>query len=189
MILFILFAEFFKIGLFSVGGGLATLPFLYELAGRYDWISVSDIATMVAIAESTPGAIGVNIATYSGFQCAGAGGAVIATLGLISPSIIVISIIAGILTNLKSSFAVQAVFSGLRPAAVGLIGAAGFGIVHLALFSGLGKGWHGFIKKRELILFVIIFIVFRLFKKSKFNHPIFYILAAALIGAGPALHP
>ncbi|MDR2808910.1 MAG: chromate transporter [Spirochaetaceae bacterium] len=187
MIVGILFVEFFKIGLFSVGGGLATVPFLYELAERYDWITVSDIATMIAIAESTPGAIGVNMATYAGFQCASIAGAVIATLGLVSPSIIIISIIAGILTAFKNNRIVQAVFSGLRPAATGLIGAAGFGILRLALFSRTAELWYDFIKWQELIVFAVIFITFRLLKKTALGHPVFCIVAAALIGVILAL--
>ena len=82
MQLLILFLEFFKIGLFSVGGGLATLPFLYDLADKYPWFSVAQIPDMIAISESTPGPLGVNMATHVGFQCGGVLGGVIATAGL-----------------------------------------------------------------------------------------------------------
>ncbi|MDR2150482.1 MAG: chromate transporter [Spirochaetaceae bacterium] len=187
MIFFILFAEFFKIGLFAVGGGLATIPFLSALTSRYDWITMSDLATMIAIAEATPGAIGVNIATYAGFNCAGIPGAVIATLGLVSPSIIIITIIAGILRTFKDNPHVQAVFAGLRPAATGLIGAAGFGIVQQALFYATADSWYGFIKWRDLLLFVSIFMVFRLLKKTKLGHPVFCLAAAAALGVVLAL--
>ena len=97
MIYLILFLEFFKIGLFSVGGGLATLPFLYELANKYPWLTTNNIADMIAVSESTPGPIGVNMATYAGFHASGLLGGIISTLGLVTPSIIVIIIIAGIL--------------------------------------------------------------------------------------------
>ena len=93
MQLLILFLEFFKIGLFSVGGGLATLPFLYDLADKYPWLSASQIPDMIAISESTPGPLGVNMATYAGFHCAGPLGSVIATAGLVTPSVIVIIIV------------------------------------------------------------------------------------------------
>lgn len=178
MILLILFGEFFKIGLFAVGGGLATLPFLYQLADRYDWLSYETIADMIAISESTPGAIGVNMATYAGFQAAGVAGAVIATVGLVSPSIIVIIIVARILTAFKASPAVAAIFQGLRPAATGLIAAAGFGVIRLSLYSGGGSHWYGWIRWPELALFALLFLLIYKFKK----HPVWYILAAGAAG-------
>jgi chromate transporter len=178
VILFILLGEFFKIGLFSVGGGLATLPFLYQLADRYDWLSYETIADMIAISESTPGAIGVNMATYAGFQAAGMAGAVIATLGLVAPSIIVILIVARILTAFKESPLVASVFRGLRPAATGLIAAAGFGVIRLSLYNGAAPLWYGRIRWQELVLFALLFLLIRRFKK----HPVWYILAAGIAG-------
>ena len=94
MIYLRLFWEFFKVGLFSVGGGLATLPFLYSLGAKTGWFSTADVANMLAVSESTPGPIGVNMATYAGFDCAGVLGGVVATLGLVTPSMIVIVLIA-----------------------------------------------------------------------------------------------
>ncbi|MDR2101384.1 MAG: chromate transporter, partial [Treponema sp.] len=94
MTLLVLFAEFFKIGLFAVGGGLATLPFLYQLADKYDWLSRDMILDFQAVAQSLPGAIGANMAAYTGFRNAGISGGFIAALGLVSPSIIIIIIIA-----------------------------------------------------------------------------------------------
>ena len=82
-----LMASFFKTGLFSVGGGLATLPFLYEMAAnRPDWFTEADVADMIAISESTPGAIGINMSTYAGFTTAGIPGGILATLGLALPT-------------------------------------------------------------------------------------------------------
>ena len=99
--LIILYFEFFKVGLFAIGGGLATLPFLYDLADKYPWITDTMIGDMIAISESTPGAMGINMATYVGFQNCGVIGGITTTLGLISPSIIVIIIIANALTKFK----------------------------------------------------------------------------------------
>ena len=82
-----LFLEFFKIGLFAVGGGLATIPFLHQLAEKYTWFTVETLVDMIAISESTPGAMGVNMATYTGFTTAGIPGSLVATLGLVLPSI------------------------------------------------------------------------------------------------------
>jgi chromate transporter len=178
MILLRLFVEFFKIGLFSVGGGLATLPFLYQLADKYDWLNYETIANMIAISESTPGAIGVNMATYTGFQCAGIAGGIIATLGLVCPSVIVILIIARMLQAFKENKIVQSVFSGLRPAATGLIAAAGFGVIKLSLYSGRAHVWYELARMRELALMVVLFIFIRALKK----HPVFYIAAAAFAG-------
>lgn len=178
MIFFLLFIEFFKIGLFSIGGGLATLPFLYRLADTYDWLSYENIVDMIAVSESTPGAIGVNMATYTGFQCAGVMGAVIATLGLVCPSIIVILIVARILQSFKENPLVQSVFSGLRPAAAGLICVAGFGVIRLSLYNGSAPVWYEVLRWRECILFMAIFFLIRLLKK----HPIVYIAAAGVVG-------
>jgi chromate transporter len=176
--LLLLFAEFFKVGLFSAGGGLATLPFLYQLADKYDWLDYETIADMVAVAESTPGAIGVNMATYAGFQCAGIPGSVTATLGLIMPSIIVIIIVARILSAFKESFLAAAVFSGLRPAAAGLVAAAGFGVMKLSLYNGGAPVWYSLLRWREGAIFAVLFFLIHVFKK----HPVVYIAAAGLTG-------
>ena len=128
MILLRLFWEFFKTGLFSVGGGLATLPFIYNISDKTSWFTHQQIADMIAVAESTPGPIGINTATYVGYTTAGVIGALIATLGIIMPDIIVILIIARFLQKFRDSQAVQDVFYGLRPASTALIAAAGWGV-------------------------------------------------------------
>ena len=97
MIYIKLFLEFFKIGLFAVGGGLATIPFLYDLAEKTSWFTKAELSNMIAVGESTPGPIGVNMATYAGVQTTGILGGISATLGLICPSLIIILIIAKIL--------------------------------------------------------------------------------------------
>ncbi|MDN6852659.1 MAG: chromate transporter, partial [Tetragenococcus koreensis] len=116
MIYLQLFYEFFKTGLFSVGGGLATMPFLYDMADRTGWFTYGQLADMIAISESTPGAIGINMATYVGYLTVGPVGGIIATVGLVSPAIIIIMIIGGFLTKFRNNFYVDAVFYGLRPA-------------------------------------------------------------------------
>ena len=129
MILLRLFFEFAKTGLFAVGGGLATLPFLQDMAERTGWFTHAQLADMLAVSESTPGPIGVNMATYVGFTVAGIPGAVIATIGEVTPSIIVILIVAAMLTKFRNSNYVENAFYGLRPASSGLIGAACAGVV------------------------------------------------------------
>ena len=178
MIFVHLFVEFFLIGLFAVGGGLATLPFLYRLADKTGWFTPASVADMVAISEATPGAIGVNMATYAGFITTGIAGGVVATLGLILPSVIIISFIAHYLQRFKQSTLVQAGFRGLRPAALGLIGAAGMGILALSLVNSQAQGWLDALAWRETGLFVILLV---LMVKVKI-HPVWFIGAAAIIG-------
>lgn len=125
--------EFFKTGLLSVGGGLATLPFLFSMADRYPWFTTDQLSDMIAVSESTPGPIGVNMATYAGYCAGGIPGAVLATFSLVLPSIIVILIISRFLQRFRDSVIVSRLLYGLRPASLGLIAAAGFGILKLAL--------------------------------------------------------
>lgn len=174
MLLLQLFISFFKIGLFAVGGGLATLPFLYELANTHDWISVADISNLVAISESTPGPLGINMATYVGFLQSGPVSAVIASLGLVAPSIIVIVIIAGFLDKFKNSKIVKNIFYGLRAASCALIAVAGVGVARLAFCSEKITDffWQG------AILAVILYFAM---KKLKW-HPIAFIAISAVIG-------
>lgn len=175
-----LFFEFFKVGLFSVGGGLATIPFLYDLASRRpDWYTASDVADMIAISESTPGPIGVNMATYAGYQTAGIFGGAVATLGLIAPAIIIIFIVAKILSAFKDNKYVQSAFYGLRPASVGLILAALYGVVKIALVNVDAVSFGGFFNIKAIILAVGLFIVQKIFPKL---HPIALIGIAAVVG-------
>ena len=127
--------EFFKTGLFAVGGGLATLPFLYDIAEKTGWYTNQDILNLIAISESTPGAIGINMATYVGFLTEGVVGGILATLALIAPSLIIIIIISKVLDQFKSSPVVQGVFKGLRHASTGLIVAAGVSVAELAFLN------------------------------------------------------
>ena len=130
MILLKLFYEFFKAGLFAVGGGMATIPFLMDMADTTDWFTRAQLADMVAVSESTPGPIGGNMATYVGFTTAGVPGALVATLGLVTPSVIIILLVARVLKQFRHNRFVEAGFYGLRPASAGLIGAAGLSGFH-----------------------------------------------------------
>lgn len=182
--IFQLIFEFFKTGLFAVGGGLATLPFLYDMAEKMGWFTNQDILDLIAISESTPGAIGINMATYVGFLTEGVLGGIIATLALIAPSLIVIIIISKILQQFKNSPTVQGIFKGLRPASTGLIVAAGLSVAELA-FLNL-EAWTGFnlnsllavIDWKAIVLAVAVYFGLVKFKK----HPIIYIAASAVVG-------
>ena len=178
----LLFLEFFKTGLFAVGGGLATLPFLFDIAERYPWFDQATLLDMVAVAESTPGPIGVNVATYAGITSAGLLGGVIATFGLILPSYIVIVIVAQFLSKFSNSNVVKSVFYGIRPAATGMIAVAGFSVMRATLFyfdrfSGLDTLLSIFNWPAMILFFALYFLY------VKYNkHPIFYIVGAAVIG-------
>lgn len=178
----ILFLEFFKIGLFSVGGGLATLPFLYELANKYPWLTTNDIADMIAVSESTPGPIGVNMSTYSGFQGGGLIGGIIATTGLVAPSIIIIIIIAQILKKFKESEYVDSAFYGLRPAVTGLIAAAGYQVFRVSILSlDIFEKNKSLLKLFNLKATFLLLILLGLMKFTK-KHPVIYILIGAIAG-------
>ena len=186
-LLLTLFFEFFKTGLFAVGGGMATLPFLYDMSARHpDWFSAAQLADMVAVSESTPGPIGVNMATYVGFETGGIAGAVIATLGLITPSIIVILIVARMLKAFRGNKTVDAVFYGLRPCSVGLIAAAGILVVRIALFRIDAYAASGVLTDlfnwKALALAAVLFVLTRAVKATKKLHPVAFILASAAVG-------
>ena len=170
MIFLRLFFEFAKVGLFAVGGGLATIPFLQDMGVRTGWFTDVDLTTMIAVSESTPGPMGVNMATYVGFQAGslaggplgGAAGAVLATLGLITPSVIVIIVIAGFLQKFRQSRTVDAVFSGLRPASTALIASAGLSVALSVLFTFQGGERCVFVVHwPALILAVAVFVCMR----------------------------
>ena len=182
MIYLELFWRFFMTGLFSVGGGLATLPFLYEMSNVTGWFTHADIADMIAISESTPGAIGINMSTYAGFKTAGIPGGICATLGLACPSLIIILIIAQFLNRFRDNKAVTRIFYGLRPASIAMITAAGLNVARIALFNipafqetqSLVKlfNWKG------IVLAVCLFLGM---KKLKW-HPVVFLAISALIG-------
>ncbi len=188
--LLLLFIEFFKTGLFAVGGGLATVPFIRDMGATYGWITEAEIANIIAIAESTPGPIGVNAATYVGYLVCGVPGAILATLGLVTPSVIIIVLIAKAIKKYYDSHLVQSLFRALRPAAIGLITAAGFSLLLTALgvkanflqfrFSA---DWYSLLK----LGIYGAFLFFAFWKKTAKIHPLFFILAGGAIGAILAL--
>lgn len=188
MILLRLFFEFAKTGLFAVGGGLATIPFLQDLGARTGWFSAADLSTMIAVSESTPGAMGVNMATYVGFTIArvhgipGIIGAIVATLGLTFPSIVVIVIIAGFLQKFRQSKTVDAVFYGLRPASTALIASAGLTVAMTVLVTVGGAAEHAFsVHWPAVILALVVFIAMR-YTPLKKLHPILFIAFSAVVG-------
>ena len=183
MNILMLMYEFFKTGLFSVGGGLATLPFLYEMSSRHpEWFSGADIADMIAISESTPGAIGINMSTYAGFRTAGIPGGLLASLALALPCVIIILIIARFLNRFRDNKLVDGAFYGLRPASIAMISVAGLNVARVALVNmeafETGGSLGEFFIWKALILAVLIFIGL---KKLKWN-PMIFIALSAVVG-------
>lgn len=195
MIYLRLFFEFFKVGLFSVGGGLATIPFLQDLGQRTGWFTAADLADMIAVSESTPGPMGVNMSTYVGFTCGleqgglgpvgGPLGAVAGVLGLIAPSVIVILIVAMFLKKFRDSKVVGGIFAGLRPASTALIAWAGVSVALIALIREIpspATSMNTYLPYWPAIaIAVVVFICMRVPRLKKL-HPIVYIAAAAVVG-------
>lgn len=174
-----LFSEFFQIGLFAVGGGPATIPFLMDIPERHSWYTKTDVVDMLAVSESTPGPIGINMATYAGFRAAGLPGGITATLSLVLPSIIVIIIVARILEKFSKNPYVRTVFSGIRPLVTGLIATAVCGIFEAALFTDSSGNFR--FPVFSLILCALFFVLMNL-KKLKKIHPFFWMAAGAAAG-------
>lgn len=184
MILLRLFFEFFKTGLFAVGGGMATVPFLYDISDRTGWFTHAQLADMIAVGESTPGPIGVNMATYVGFETAGIPGAIVATLGLITPSIIIIIIIERVLEKFRQNKYVDAAFYGLRPCSLGLIAAAGMLVARISLLNtdAISDGWLQLFNWKALILAAVLIVLTRYIKATKKLHPVVFIALAGAAG-------
>ena len=177
MILWQLFISFCKTGLFAVGGGLATLPFLSDMAAKTGWFTEAELVDMVAVAESTPGPIGVNMATFVGYRTAGLAGAFAATVGLVFPSLLIILCIAAFLKNFRENPYVNAVFRGLRPASAALIAAAGLSLARTVFFADGGTAG---VKSLLLALTVLFFSCFC--ERTKHLHPLVFILFSAFAG-------
>lgn len=173
---FLLFVEFFKIGIFSFGGGYATLPFLYHMSDVYHWFSYEELSTMLAVSSITPGPVGLNVATFAGFKTLGVLGSIDATLAIMIPSFIIVILISKILKKFKDNFYTKAVLYALRPAAAGMIAAVG---VRLFKNSIMPYGLNiQALDLRGLILFALLVLISLKLKKD----PLIYLLIGAVFG-------
>ena len=163
----LLIFEFFKIGLLAVGGGLVTVPFLFDLSEKYDWFSKMELAGMIAISETTPGPIGVNMATFAGFSAGGVGGGIIATLALVFPSLVIMIMVAKMMNKYSCNTRVKDILSGIRPAVLALI-----------LFAGLELSKLVIVEVRDVLFFTVVLAMMRIWKKS----PIYYLCLSAVFG-------
>lgn len=167
MIYALLFFEFFKIGLFAIGGGLVTVPFLFDLAEHYPWFTSAELGDMIAISESTPGPLGVNMATFAGYKAAGIPGAFTATLGLVTPSVIIIMAVSCLLKRFSSNPYVQNVLLGIRPAVIALIFMAGWEIARISVLN-----------VTDIAIFAVFLAAIHFYKTS----PVYYMILAAVVG-------
>jgi len=181
-----LFIEFLLTGLFAVGGGMATIPFLEDISARTGWFTHAQLADMIAVSESTPGPIGVNMATYVGYLTGGIPGGIVATIGLVTPSVIIIIIVAAFLKAFRNNKYVERLFYGIRPASTGLIASAGVSVLMLCIFDmaafKLSGNIFDLVDPKAIVLFALIWIFTNVVKKTKKLHPLFFIALSAIAG-------
>ena len=185
MILLQLFYEFAKVGLFTVGGGMASVPFLMVMSEKTGWFTQAQLLDMIAISESTPGPLGINMGTYVGFETAGVPGAIIATLGITLPTAALAIIVAKFLFGFKENKYVQGAFYGLRPASAGLIASAGVSVAMLSLVNQAAleaKAWASIVDIKAIILAALLWVLTNKVKQTKKLHAIYFIAASAVIG-------
>ena len=184
--LWTLIFEFFKTGLFAVGGGLATVPFLAEIGEKTGWYGAELLSTILAVSESTPGPMGINMATYVGYTVGGFAGAVTATVGIVLPGVILVLVIVSVLDKFRGNRYVDAAFYGLRPASTALIAAAGVSVVEISLLNvSLFKETGVFtdlISIPAIILAVVLWVLTNVVKPTKKLHPVVFIAASAVVG-------
>ena len=186
-IFLLLFIEFLTVGVFAIGGGPATIPFLSELGEKYGWYTQEELTTIIAISETTPGPVGINMATYVGYSTGaevyglwgGFVGGILATLALVAPSIIIICIISKFLASFRNNKIVNDAFYGIRPAVTALVACAVIGLIKESIFTGADGGFE--FNLFSTLLFAAIFVLLQ-FKKLKKLHPVFWFVGAAVLG-------
>lgn len=162
-----LFLQFFHVGVFSFGGGYATLPFLYDIAEKYHWYSAKQLTDMLAISSITPGPVGVNVATFEGFATSGILGSLIATTAIILPSYIIVTIVYKVLDKFRTNRNVKGAIRGLKPAGCALLSAVGIKLLFTSNLHLLGT------------LILVAFVVASLKQK---HDPLFYLGISAVLG-------
>jgi chromate transporter len=176
-ILIKLFYEFLIVGIFAIGGGMSALPLIEQVVVSNNWLSVERFYQMVAIAESTPGPIGINIATYVGYTQAGLGGAIVASLATVTVPFLFIMVIIKVMNTYAKTKAVQAVFIALKAAILGLILTAAYNIARIVIIQE-NQGFFLNLDGRAIAILIVLLLAFIKYKK----HPLIYIGAGALFG-------
>ena len=167
MIYLLLVYEFFKTGLFSFGGGYATIPFLYHISETYGWYSVKELTQMIAVASVTPGPVGINVATLAGIKTTGIVGAMLATIAEVLPSFFFVILVSKILNKFRENFYVKALLDSLKPVCCALLASVSIGLLKPQLFD-----------IKAMMLLAVLLIISWKSKKS----PLFYMLIAGVIG-------
>jgi chromate transporter len=175
-----LLASFFQVGLFGIGGGYATLPLIQEqVVTLHHWLTMKEFMDVITISQMTPGPIAINSATFVGIRVAGMAGAVVATLGCILPSCIIVMVVSYFYFKYKNLSIIQGILSGLRPAVVALIAAAGISILLLALFNtGTLKLPLPAVDIKALVIFAVSLFILRKWKTD----PVYVMLGTAAAG-------
>ncbi len=173
----IMMIEFFKIGLFAIGGGLATIPFLYDLSARYNWFTIEELTMMVAVSESTPGPIGINMSTYVGVHTFGIFGGLLASLSLVAPSVIIICLLARGMSKVQNHGQIQIVFKSLKVAVLALISSVAIQIMTQFLWINEEVTQSSF----RWETFVLFIVLITLYQKLKV-HPICLIIGSGIMG-------
>ncbi len=162
-----LFLQFFHVGVFSFGGGYATLPFLYDIADKFHWYSAKQLTDMLAISSITPGPVGVNVATFAGFTTAGILGSLVATTAIILPSYIIVTIVFKVIDKFRTNRNIKGAIRGLKPAGCALLSAVGIKLLFTSNLHLLGT------------LILLGFLILSIKKKQD---PLFYLGVSALLG-------
>lgn len=186
MTFLLVFWEFFKTGLFAIGGGLATIPFLMRMAENHNWFTTEELSNMIAVSESTPGPIGINMATYVGYSVGsesfgvvgGILGGILATTALVLPSLVIIMIIAGFLQKFRQNSLIEKTFFCLRPATIGMLAVSLIAMMSPLFFNPNGCGYFEFFNLKAILLFAGLLFGILKFKK----HPIIYLAIGAVAG-------
>jgi len=178
-----LFWSFFQIGLFSIGGGYAAMPIIQkQVVDLNKWLSMKEFVDIVTISQMTPGPIAINASTFVGMRISGVWGAIIATAGCVTPSLIIVLILAYVYYKYQDLWVISGALNGLRPAVVALIASAGLSILLMALFNGKVDSWLSIhlsqIDVVAVTLFTAGFVVLRKFKPN----PIYVMLGSGIVG-------
>lgn len=162
-----LFLQFFHVGVFSFGGGYATLPFLYDIVDKFHWYSAKQLTDMLAISSITPGPVGVNVATFAGFTTAGILGSLVATTAIILPSYIIVTIVFKVIDKFRTNRNIKGAIRGLKPAGCALLSAVGIKLLFTSNLHLLGT------------LILLGFLILSIKKKQD---PLFYLGISAILG-------
>ena len=181
MIYVLLFFEFFKIGLFTFGGGYAMIPLIKETVLFHEWIAEAEFYDFIGLCEATPGPIAINMASFVGFTQGGVLGSIVATFGVVLPSFIIIVLVASILKKFLETKCVKNFFTGVKPVVIGLISATGLVLLFKALgYENIQVFNFNLVSFVIILVLIVVLVLYKLIFKKKLNNIIFIALSAVL---------